>query len=85
MTEILIFSIVEKFVGVAKIWYALVQGWHCHPMATDLSLSSLAEAMKPILDNNSIEEQRNGADHKIIINQQYADDISWITNMEVLK
>ena len=45
----------------------------------------LTEAMKPILHNNGIEEQRNGADHKIIINRQYADDISWITDMEVLK
>ena len=45
----------------------------------------LAEAGKQILQNNSTEEQRNGADHKVIINQQYADDISWITNVEVLK
>ena len=45
----------------------------------------LAEALKPILQNNSTEEQRNGADHKVVINQQYADDISWITNVEVLK
>ena len=45
----------------------------------------LAEALKPILQNNSTEEQGNGADHKVVINQQYADDISWITNVEVLK
>ena len=45
----------------------------------------LAEALKPILQNNSIEEQKSGADHKFIINQQYADDISWITNVEILK
>lgn len=45
----------------------------------------LAEALKAILQNNSIEEQANGPDHKVIINQQYADDIIWITNMEILK
>ena len=45
----------------------------------------LAEALKPILHSNNLEELSNKADHKVIINQQYADDISWITNMEVVK
>ena len=34
MTEVFICSIVEKFLGVAKIWYPLVQGWHLPPHAT---------------------------------------------------
>ena len=34
MTEALIFSIVEKFVGVAKIWYPIVQGWPLPPHTT---------------------------------------------------
>ena len=46
----------------------------------------LAEALKPILHTNNMEGQRNSKDdHKVIINQQYADDISWLTNMETVK
>ncbi len=46
----------------------------------------LAEALKPILHTNNVEGKRNSKDdHNIIINQQYADDISWITNMETVK
>ena len=45
----------------------------------------LAEALKPILQTKNMEEHRNEANHTVTISQQYADDNSWITNVEESK
>ena len=57
MTEILIFSIVEKSVGVAKIWYPLVQGWHLPPHGYGSSSNIISSKYSILLINKSITVQ----------------------------